>query len=268
MHRWIGAEATGSIGLAASQFQLTDKERLLRDLAYPLIEPPRSRPAWKSVFGDYQPLPSPWQRKVAFDRTAYGRMLIDEPHRSHTSRYSQLMDDVRNDLVAVRSVLRRGRARARTRQQAQREPASSISELSPAERADAIARMQENTLIVQWVQQCLQRRVASYRWALERLVHSRAGSTGGRCRHADRRTRRARGPSAGGGAPRVGRRGGVEGVGVVIRRDPDLRRSKECKLAHCRRASAGIGLHLAGRGRAACACACVHQTGVRRAKRL
>ena len=30
--------------------------------------------------------------------------------------------------------------------------------------------MQENTLIVQWVQQCLERRISSYRWALERLV--------------------------------------------------------------------------------------------------
>ena len=53
MHRWIGAEATGSVGLHPSQFQLTDNERQLRDLAYPLIEPPHSRPAWKSVFGDY-----------------------------------------------------------------------------------------------------------------------------------------------------------------------------------------------------------------------
>src|SRR6185312_12563399 len=41
---------------------------------------------------------------------------------------------------------------------------------SPRERADAVARMQENSLIVQWVQQCLERRVSSYRWALERLV--------------------------------------------------------------------------------------------------
>jgi len=45
-----------------------------------------------------------------------------------------------------------------------------VSELSPHERADAIARMEENTLIVQWVQQCLERRISSYRWALERLV--------------------------------------------------------------------------------------------------
>ena len=30
--------------------------------------------------------------------------------------------------------------------------------------------MEENTLIVQWVQQSLERRISSYRWALERLV--------------------------------------------------------------------------------------------------
>ena len=30
--------------------------------------------------------------------------------------------------------------------------------------------MQENSLIVQWVQQCLEQRISSYRWALEQLV--------------------------------------------------------------------------------------------------
>src|SRR5215475_12964566 len=100
MHRWIGAEATASVGLKPSQFQLTDIERQLRDLGYPLIEPPHSRPAWRTVFGDYQPIASPWRVSAPpFDRTAYGRMLIDEPHRSHTSRYSQLIDDVRGDIT-------------------------------------------------------------------------------------------------------------------------------------------------------------------------
>src|SRR5215472_10507855 len=100
MHRWVGLEATSSVGLRPSQFQLTDDERQLRDLAYPLIEPPHSRPAWRTVFGDYQVLPSPWRQSAPpFDRTAYGRMLIDEPHRSHTSRYGQLIEDVRDDIA-------------------------------------------------------------------------------------------------------------------------------------------------------------------------
>ncbi len=169
MHRWIGVEATASVGLRPSQFQLTDAERQLRDLAYPLIEPPHSRPAWRTVFGDYQPIASPWRQAAPFDRTAYGRALIDEPHRSHSSRYAQLIDDVRNDVTrfemffasAVR-VIDLDRKRNAT--------LAHISELSARERADAVARMQENSLIVQWVQQCLERRVSSYRWAVERLV--------------------------------------------------------------------------------------------------
>jgi hypothetical protein len=169
MHSWLGSEVTGSLGLKPSQFQLTDEERQLRDLAYPLIEPPLSRPAWKSVFGDYKPLPSPWQQKVLFDRTMYGRTLIDEPHRSHSSRYAQMIEDVRNDITrfepffasAIRVIdldKKRNASMAR------------VSALSPKEKEDAVARMQENSLIIQWVQQCLEQRVSSYRWALERMV--------------------------------------------------------------------------------------------------
>lgn len=169
MHRWLGAEVTSSVGLRASQFQLTDQERQLRDLAYPLIEPPRSRPAWRSVFGDYKSLPSPWRQNVVFDRTTYGRTLIDEPHRSFSSRYAQLIEDVRDDITrfepffasAIRVIDLDRRREASMKM---------VSELSPREKADAVARMQENSLIVQWVQQCLERRVSAYRWALERLV--------------------------------------------------------------------------------------------------
>lgn len=169
MHRWLGAEVTSSVGLKPSQFQLTDEERQLRDLAYPMIEPPLSRPAWKSVFGDYKAMPSPWRQKIVFDRTMYGRTLIDEPHRSHSSRYAQLIEDVRNDInrfepffaSAIRVIdLDRKRNASMAR----------VSALSPREKDDAVARMQENSLIVQWVQQCLEQRISSYRWALERLV--------------------------------------------------------------------------------------------------
>jgi hypothetical protein len=169
MHRWLGIEATGSVGLRASQYQLTDNERLLRDLAYPLIEPPHSRPAWKTVFGDYQPLPAPWRQAPAFDRTAYGRMLIDEPHRSHSSRYAQLMEDVRDDLTRFEPFFADA-IKVFDLDKKRNASLSLVSDLSQPERADAIARMQENALIVQWVQQCLEQRISSYRWALERLV--------------------------------------------------------------------------------------------------
>jgi hypothetical protein len=169
MHRWMGAEATGSVGVKPSQFQLTDDERQLRDRAYPLIEPPHSRPAWKAVFGDYQAIAAPWRQRVAFDRTAYGRALIDEPHRSNASRYSQLIDDARDDLARFDPFYSTA-ARVLELDRKRNASLARVSQLSPRERADAVARMEENALIVQWVQQCQERRVSSYRWALERLV--------------------------------------------------------------------------------------------------
>lgn len=169
MHRWIGAEATGSIGKRASDFQLTDNERQLRDLAYPFIEPPLSRPAWKTVFGDYKPIPSPWRQQVHFDPTLYGRKLLDEPHRSHSSRYGQLIEDVRDDLTRLDPFFAIATTVADLDGK-RRQSMSFVSQLSPRERDDANARIKENFLIVEWVRQCLHRRVASYRWALERLI--------------------------------------------------------------------------------------------------
>jgi hypothetical protein len=169
MHRWIGAEATGSIGMKASAFQLTDQERTLRDMAYPLIEPPHARPAWKSVFGDYQPIAAPWRQQPQFDRTAYGKLLIDEPHRSQSSRYNELIQDVRNDLTQFEP-FQFTAARVLELDRKRNASLKYIADLSPRERADAVARMEENALIVKWVQECLRRRTASYRWALERMV--------------------------------------------------------------------------------------------------
>ncbi len=169
MHRWVGAEATGSIARPASDFQLTDNERTVRDLAYFFIEPPRSRPFWKGIFGDYEPIAPPWRQVPRFDRTAYGRHLIDEPHRSHASRYAQLIEDVRDDITRLNPFFA---AVARVADLDQKRGASLkyVSDLSPRERTDALTRMKENAVIVQWVEQCLQQRIASYRWALERLV--------------------------------------------------------------------------------------------------
>src|SRR3984957_6124535 len=142
MHGWMGGEVTGSVGPLPSQFPLPDKERLLRDLAYPLIEPPHSRPAWRSVFGDYKPIASPWRQEAGFDRSAYGRVVIDEPHRSYASRYAQLMEDVRDDITRFEPFFADA-VRVIDLDKKRNAALAHISELSPRERADAVARMQE-----------------------------------------------------------------------------------------------------------------------------
>src|ERR1700736_6246108 len=139
MHRWLGAEATGSVGMTPSQFQLTENERQLRDFAFPLIEPPHSRPAWKSVFGDYKPLPSPWRQAPVFDRTDYRRALIDEPHRSHSSRYANLIEDVRDDITRFEPFFASA-VKVLDLDRKRNASLAHISGLSPRESADAVAR--------------------------------------------------------------------------------------------------------------------------------
>jgi hypothetical protein len=169
MHAWIGTEATASIGEPSSRFPLTDSERQLRDLAYPFIEPPRERPFWAGVFGDYVAIPAPWRQKVAFNPTAYGQRLLAEPRRSATSRYQQLIEDIRDDITRIEQF---APVAARVTDLDAKRYASLgyVSAPAPVEIGDAKARISENKLIVKWVQICLQQRIASYRWALERLV--------------------------------------------------------------------------------------------------
>ena len=118
MHRWIGGEVDRKRRPARRRNSSSPTTNASFAISLiPLIEPPHSRPAWKSVFGDYKPLPSPWRQGAVFDRTAYGRMLIDEPHRSHASRYAQLIDDVRDDITRFEPFFATAVQRARSRPQ-------------------------------------------------------------------------------------------------------------------------------------------------------
>ena len=51
--RLVGRDLLKSQPVPASAFEYTDDERALRDLAYPLIEPPYDRQQWNSVAGEY-----------------------------------------------------------------------------------------------------------------------------------------------------------------------------------------------------------------------
>ena len=79
------------------------------------------------------------------------------------------MEDVRNDLTRFEPFFSNA-VRVLDLDRKRNASLKHVSELSQREQADAVARMEENTLIVQWVQQCLERRISSYRWGLERLV--------------------------------------------------------------------------------------------------
>jgi hypothetical protein len=167
IHDWLSFEATDGHGTPPSKFELTDDERALRDLSYPLIEPPYDRQQWYSVLGELGVLrPDGWD---AFDRTAYAKKLMTSRYRSPSARYAKITEDIRNDVTRIPQFFETA-ARVIDIDQKRQKSLAYVSELSPAELDNARRRIRENALLVSLVRTKLRQRVVSYRFALDRLV--------------------------------------------------------------------------------------------------
>jgi hypothetical protein len=178
IHDWVGRDAAKHAGLPASKNRLTEDERALRDLAFPLIEPPYERQRWDAVIYEYG-IDRLIRRDVwVFDRAAYYKHLLAKWDRSPSARYNQLSDDIRNDTVRIEPffVVARRVADIDRRRLASMQ---AVADLTPAERANAKARIAENGLVIGWVQHSLAERCASYRFALEHLAIAEPESKAG-----------------------------------------------------------------------------------------
>lgn len=152
-----------------SDYPLTDLEVELRDRSYVLIRPNEPRGRWNLYIAGFQiagAFPPPY---VYTDYTEYARMLLWTPARSEASSYNRLIDDMAEDgklaapFVAVACTvadldIKRERSLAY------------VGVLSDWEVANAFGRIRENRLVTAWVHRALHWRLASYRYALERLV--------------------------------------------------------------------------------------------------
>lgn len=167
IHDWVGPAAAAKHHAAASTFRLTDDERELRDLAYPLIEPPYDRQRWYSVAGEYGLLGT--FKDAAADRAAYFKQLTSSNFRSPSSRYAKLLDDVHNDDTRLPAFFATA-TRVTDIDRKRIESLHYITDLPQSERANAWRRVRENAAIVSLVHKRLKQRAASYRFALEQLV--------------------------------------------------------------------------------------------------
>src|SRR6476620_12266012 len=95
IHDWIGRGAPPAKA-EPSKFEYTDDEGALRDNAYPLIEPPFDRQQWYSVAGEYG-----LYRANSADHRKHFVRLESTWVRSPSSRYAQLIDDIRNDITRL-----------------------------------------------------------------------------------------------------------------------------------------------------------------------
>ncbi len=169
IHDWVGQEAALRGGAPISAYNLTDDEHTLRDVAFPLIEPPYDRQRWDAVVYEWGDKHSFQHALWNYDPTAYYRKLQAQLYRSTAARYSQIIDDIRNDLVRLPPFFMIARKVAdldRRRQAAM----AQIPNLNAPERFNAEARIAENSLTIAWVHTTLNERCTSYRYAIERLA--------------------------------------------------------------------------------------------------
>jgi hypothetical protein len=165
IHDWVGPAAVPGTGDPPWRHQLTDEERKLRDLAYPLIEPPYDRQRWYSVLAEngFWALPFPFP-----DRSTYATRLFQTAYRSQTARYSKLIDDIRNDVTRLDPFF--ATARYVSDMDAKRGQALQRIPVTGEEHVNTVNRMRENEGIIRWVRASLRERAASYQLALERMV--------------------------------------------------------------------------------------------------
>lgn len=164
VHDWIGRDAVPG---TPSRFELTDDERTLRDLAYPLIEPPYDRQRWYSVAGEYGLLES--ARAANVNVASYSDHLMAVEARSPASRYSRLIDDVRNDSTRLPAFFETA-GRVVDIDRKRYKSLAYVHGQPPSERDNALRRIEENRAVIGMVYIRLAQREAAYRVALERLV--------------------------------------------------------------------------------------------------
>src|ERR1041385_8321914 len=152
-----------------SGFPLTDLEVELRDRSYVLIRPSEPRGNWNiyiAGFGIAHLFPPAY---LYYDHTEYARMLLRTPARSEASSYNRLIEDMDADgrligpFVSVACMvadLDRKRERS----------LAYVGEVADWGVGNTSGRIRENRLVTGWVHRALHWRLASYRYALERLV--------------------------------------------------------------------------------------------------
>ncbi len=152
-----------------SGFPLTDLELELRDRSYVLIRPNEPRGNWNIYIAGFQLAHLFPPAYLYYDHTEYARMLLWTPARSEASSYNRLIEDMDADgrligpFVSVACVvadLDRKRERS----------LAYVGEVADWEVGNTFGRIRENRLVTGWVHRALHWRLASYRYALERLV--------------------------------------------------------------------------------------------------
>lgn len=156
-------------GELVSAYRMTDDETTMRDLAWGIVMPPLDQQWRERLLAELRRTRILPVDRLTFDKANYVSNLISVSYRSSAARYARLQEDVINDTLRIEPFFAYA-ARVADGDRARRRAVALVPEVTPAERGNALARIEENGLMIAWVRDSFEDRLASYRYALDRLV--------------------------------------------------------------------------------------------------
>lgn len=154
IHDWVGPAAITGTKASPSSFELTDDERQLRDLAYPLIEPSYDR---RKCFRRWRIWPDRARSQPCFRSHRLCQPAARRPLSLGLGALSHLIDDIRNDTTRLPHFFETA-TRFLDIDRKRKLSLAYISDLSQAEHTEALRRINVNAAIVSWVRSRLKRR--------------------------------------------------------------------------------------------------------------
>ncbi len=152
-----------------SPFRGTDNEQEMRDLAWAVVMPPLHEQYRGRVIAELRRTRILPADRLRLEKANYVRTLLAIDFRSSSARYARLIDDVVADTARVEPFFQSA-ARVDVDDRARRRTLETAPEVTPEERENALARIDENGLFIAWTRESFEERLVAYRYALDRLM--------------------------------------------------------------------------------------------------
>jgi hypothetical protein len=155
-------------GEPTSLYPFTDDEIEMRDRAWRFLMPSHDKANLQQAIAElvYTRVLPPIPHS---GRSHYHLLLMAEDYRSVASRYAKLGQDIEADRLlmmpfsqAAARVCAADRVRAQTM--------NDVKDLTHIQREQAVARIAENRMLVDWVRRDMREKAAAYRYALEHIT--------------------------------------------------------------------------------------------------
>jgi hypothetical protein len=162
-----GTVASWWRGDPVSLYPFTDDEIEMRDRAWRFLMPAHEKANLQMALAElsYTRILPPIPHS---GRNHYHLLLMTEDYQSVASRYEKLGSDVEADrqlMIPFSQIT----ARVCYADRMRIERLNSVKDLTPTQRQQAVARVVENRMLVEWVRRDIRQKATAYRYALEHM---------------------------------------------------------------------------------------------------